>query len=459
VIKRNLFYVLGVVSIISFIFTACSTNIKKADIASTANPQEEISKLDFELSTATSKNIDVLAPNEFKESVKWLDEAKKDQASKEKQEEILDDARTSRGLLEKAYQVSENRAEKAPGLFEARQAALKAGAASYSELNGDFRSVDKDVSSEAGDLAKLDSAKISDLQERYVTLERRATIITQLGSSQAIFNGLKKEGATKLAPLSYKKADLALKNGESVISANVRNPMGYKVAVDTAIYDSTQLNDVMYIIKQNGKNLSESVALKMVSQNKQINALNTDLSVSNAESASSKKKMNEKNQTLTEELKDKNQDLNAANSRVETQQAMENARKQFSPDEAEAYQQGKNLLIRLKHVNFASGRSELPGASLELLAKVSAVAKAMNASELKVEGHTDSIGTESQNNIISEKRASAVASYFKSNGFNDVTSQGYGFQKPIATNKSKEGRAQNRRVDIIITPENSKLTQ
>ena len=79
----------------------------------------------------------------------------------------------------------------------------------------------------------------------------------------------------------------------------------------------------------------------------------------------------------------------------------------------------------------------------------------MNASEMKIEGHTDSVGSESQNKIISEKRASAVASYFKSNGFKEVTSEGYGFQKPIATNKSNEGRAQNRRVDIIITPDNS----
>lgn len=429
-------------------FLACSTNVKKADIANTANPQEEISKLGTDLAIAQTKNIDVLAPGEFKDSMKWLTEAKKDQTNSEKQEEILDDVRTGRGYLEKAYQVSANRAEKAPGLFEARQMALKAGASKYSELSQDLNSVDKDVSAEAADLAKLDSEKISALQERYVALERRATILTRLGKTQAIFNGLEKDGASKQAPLTYKKSELSLKNGESVISANVRNPGGYKSAVDTAILDTALLNDVMATIKQNGKNLSEPAALKMVSQNKKIKSLNKDLVASNAENTASKA-----------ELADTEQDLDAANSHVETQRAMETARTQFSPDEAEAYQQGKNLLIRLKQVNFASGRADLPGASLEVLAKVSAVAKAMNASELKVEGHTDSTGTESQNKIISEKRASAVASYFKSNGFTEVTSQGYGFQKPIATNKSKEGRAQNRRVDIIITPDTSPVVQ
>jgi OOP family OmpA-OmpF porin len=447
VIKRKSFYVSTLVTMISML-VACSTNVKKADIATTANPQEEISKLDADLAIGAAKNLDVLAPDEFKDSTKWLAEAKEDQSNKEKQEEILEDIRKSRGFLDKAYVVSENRAEKAPGLFEARQAALKAGASNYPELSGDLKSVDKDVSSKAADLAKLDSEKISVLQERYVTLEKRATILTRLGDTQAIFNGLKQDGSSKQAPLSHKKAELSLKNGESAISSNVRNPISYNPAVESAISDTALLNDVMSTIKQNGNNLSEAAALKMVSQKKQIKALNAETAASKVE-----------NKTLSNELEGKEQSLNTANASVETQRAMESARTQFSPEEAEAYQQGNNLLIRLKQVKFASGRADLPGASLELLAKVSAVAKSMNATELKVEGHTDSVGTESQNKVISEKRASAVASYFKSNGFSEVTSQGYGFKKPIASNKSKEGRAQNRRVDIIISPDHSLATQ
>lgn len=455
----NKFIASCLIGISALIFIACSSSVKKADIPSTANPQEEIAKLNTDLMTAASANIDVLASSEFQESIKWLNEAKSDQSDKQNQEEILDDLRKSRGYLEKAYQVSENRAQKAPGLFQARQAAMQAGASKYSELKDDLQSVDSDVSAKADDLEKLDTKKISALQERYVTLERQATILTQLGTSQALFNGAKKDGAGKLAPQTFKKVDLSLKNAESVISANVRNPQGYSAAVATAITDAILLNDVMNTIKQNGKDLSESAALKMVAQNTQIKTLNANLSNSAAESVASKTAMNEKNQELAAKLKDKGDDLKSANASVQTQRAMETARSQFTKDEAEAYQQGGNLVIRLKQINFASGRADLPGASLAMLAKVSDVAKSMNASELKVEGHTDSIGSESQNKTISEKRASAVASYFKSNGFNDVKSEGYGFEKPIATNKSKEGRAQNRRVDIIITPDSSATAQ
>lgn len=458
-IKSNKFIVSCFIGMSSLLFMSCSSNVKKADIANSANPQEEIVKLETDLASASTQNIDVLAPDEFQSSREWLDEAKADQRSRQNQEEILDDLRKGRGFLELAHKVSENRAEKAPGLFEARQAAMAAGASKHSELKSDLKSLDKEVGSNAATLAKVDTEDLAALQERYVNLERRATILTQLGDAQSVFNGAKKDRADKKAPKTYKKAELALKNAESVISANVRNPEGYKAAVATAFTDTNLLGEVVSTIQKNGKDLSESAALTMVSQNSQIKALNTDLSNSNAASAANRNAMNKENQALSNELKDKNQNLNSANASVATQQAMESARKQFSPEEADAYQQGDSLLIRLKQVNFASGRADLPGASLAMLAKVSDVAKSMSASEIKVEGHTDSTGSESQNKAISEKRASAVASYFKSNGFTEVKSEGYGFQKPIATNKSKEGRAQNRRVDIIITPDKSSTAQ
>ncbi len=487
---------------------ACASGVRKADIPNTANPQDEIAKLGTDLFEATSKNIDVLAPAEFKNSVKWLDEAKSDLASKQKQEEIIDDLRKGRGYLESAYTVAAPRADKTPGLFVARQAALTAGAARHESLRDDLESLDRDVSSKADSLGSLDSEKVSKLQERYLALEKQATVLTHLGTSQAMFNGAKKSGAEKRAPQTFRKSELSLRNAESVIATNVRNPRGYSSAAQTAKTDATLLNDVMITIDQNGGKLSESAALKLVSQSSQIRALNKDLTASTAQAAASKaesmasqadadasradatasqseaklsradalasqattalvqsdaafdqaessanaKAMDLKNQNLSEELKTKQKDLNSANASVETQAAMESARRQFTSSEAEAYQQGKNLVIRLKQMNFAPGRNDLSDASLSVLAKVSNVAKSMNASEIKVEGHTDSTGSETQNNALSEKRAATVASYFKANGFDDVKSEGHGFKKPIATNKSKEGRAQNRRVDIILMP-------
>ena len=71
---------------------------------------------------------------------------------------------------------------------------------------------------------------------------------------------------------------------------------------------------------------------------------------------------------------------------------------------------------------------------------------------VKVEGHTDNIGTQEYNQDLSERRAKSVANYLINKGVdnNRVTTEGFGFSKPIASNKTKEGRAQNRRTELIF---------
>jgi outer membrane protein OmpA-like peptidoglycan-associated protein len=67
-----------------------------------------------------------------------------------------------------------------------------------------------------------------------------------------------------------------------------------------------------------------------------------------------------------------------------------------------------------------------------------------------VEGHTDSIGSDAYNQKLSERRANAVRDYLISRGIEStrITTRGLGESQPVADNKTKEGRAKNRRVDI-----------
>src|SRR5213083_990521 len=67
-----------------------------------------------------------------------------------------------------------------------------------------------------------------------------------------------------------------------------------------------------------------------------------------------------------------------------------------------------------------------------------------------VEGHTDSIGSDAYNQRLSERRADAVRDYMVSRGIGTqrITTKGWGKSKPIVSNKTKEGRARNRRVEI-----------
>jgi outer membrane protein OmpA-like peptidoglycan-associated protein len=71
---------------------------------------------------------------------------------------------------------------------------------------------------------------------------------------------------------------------------------------------------------------------------------------------------------------------------------------------------------------------------------------------LVINGHADDTGTEASNKILSEKRAQAVAAYFKSVGISDniLRIKGYGSSQPAAPNQSAENRAKNRRAEIQV---------
>lgn len=77
----------------------------------------------------------------------------------------------------------------------------------------------------------------------------------------------------------------------------------------------------------------------------------------------------------------------------------------------------------------------------------------VSPTSITVVGHTDSIGKEAYNQGLSERRANSVASYLTSQGMNRgiMNVSGRGETQPVASNKTKAGRAQNRRVDIRVT--------
>jgi outer membrane protein OmpA-like peptidoglycan-associated protein len=96
----------------------------------------------------------------------------------------------------------------------------------------------------------------------------------------------------------------------------------------------------------------------------------------------------------------------------------------------------------------------LPTAQEKLNAVADALKNQQDESKIVVEGHTDSQGSESSNLELGTKRALTVKDYLVSRGVKSdhISSIGIGQSRPIADNRSPEGRANNRRVEIIITP-------
>lgn len=89
-----------------------------------------------------------------------------------------------------------------------------------------------------------------------------------------------------------------------------------------------------------------------------------------------------------------------------------------------------------------------------LISNIAESLLAVNISQIRLEGHTDSIGTQSYNDSLSLNRAKTVSELFIDAGFNpdSVSVQGLGSRFPVADNSTDEGRRENRRVSIIVQP-------
>lgn len=119
-------------------------------------------------------------------------------------------------------------------------------------------------------------------------------------------------------------------------------------------------------------------------------------------------------------------------------------------------QEPRGMVITLSgSVLFASAKSELlPAAQVKLNDVANALIKEDPLSKIVVEGHTDSQGGAAYNQDLSQRRAQSVRDYLVSRGIasDRVTSQGFGPSRSIAENNSAEGRANNRRVEIVVQP-------
>jgi outer membrane protein OmpA-like peptidoglycan-associated protein len=116
---------------------------------------------------------------------------------------------------------------------------------------------------------------------------------------------------------------------------------------------------------------------------------------------------------------------------------------------------GQQLVVTLPEtVTFDVGSSTVKPQFLPDLTEVATSLRAEPSSFIDVIGHTDSTGSAEFNQALSQRRAQAVADLLTARGVQRerVAAFGQGFSQPVATNDTPEGRAQNRRVEIRITP-------
>ena len=116
---------------------------------------------------------------------------------------------------------------------------------------------------------------------------------------------------------------------------------------------------------------------------------------------------------------------------------------------------GDNITLNMAgNVTFATNSSDLSPAFFDVLTSVSKVLAEYNQTIVEVAGHTDSSGSDSYNQSLSERRAGSVAQYLETQGIIDerLISIGLGESMPVADNSNSNGKQLNRRVEITMVP-------
>nr|WP_295899711.1 OmpA family protein [uncultured Bdellovibrio sp.] len=420
-------------------------------ISSSANPTTEIERTEEMLRDAQGRQVDVLSPKNFADARKALEKAKDKKEKGKSNEDILEQVSYSRGWLNEANAKAEIAETSMKDITDARAGALRAGAPSlypkeWKKAGDELEDITAAI--EKGNLSPSEK-KGNDLTARYRDLETMSVTKANLGIADENIKSAKKDKADKNAPKSWDLAIMKYNNAEKMIKADPRNTEAIRRASEDATRESVHLLDVTRRVNAGN---TEDLVLMADRQQRTISSLRNEYSSTEKELQESQSQLSEA-EKQKQELAKKQEELE----KIQTlNQTAADLRKQFKPNEAEVYTDNGKLMIRLRGLQFASNQATLGPKNQALLKKVETALNDVEASHVRIEGHTDATGNPDRNTVLSEERAKAVENFLVKNGAipeDRVDAVGMGSDKPISDNKTQRGRAENRRIDLVIETE------
>lgn len=504
-----------------FIAACAGPPLKLEPIPVTANPTEEVSKLQAEIANARQQQVNLLSPAWFNKAETSLGDAKRMVAEKGDMGTIGTNISQGRAEITKALEMANISRTVIPEAIKGRDLARVAGAISfgqdYTVVENRFLDLTREIEDKNLDFAQRNEQKVVN---GFRVLEIRAIKETTLGEVRNLLIQAEKEGAKTLAPKVFDHARKELQEVDAFISAN---PYAREEMHQKAVAALFQTNRLVQLTRQsdqfrNMQSIEIALWVEDVIQNtsEKLGAPDmrdqpTRIQVSNILGTSSALKtdrdfLSEKSQNQQAEIdgllvshQNELQSLRQKHSaetsdlqaKLETevgqkekaemakraeQERLESEKQEvedrlaserkfneqysqvqalFTSGEAECYKQGQQMVVRLRGMSFPVGQSIIMPENYPLLSKVQQAIRTFDDPSVTIEGHTDSTGTPELNNHLSQMRAEAVREYLLANALttgDKVTAVGYGPSRPLSPNTTTEGRAQNRRIDLIITP-------
>lgn len=156
-----------------------------------------------------------------------------------------------------------------------------------------------------------------------------------------------------------------------------------------------------------------------------------------------------------------NQRAAAANARAQSAEQMREKLRAQLNEVLQTTESPRGLIVNLSDVLFDSGKYTLKPGTQVSLARIAGIIQSYPGLKVQVEGYTDSVGSDELNQKLSENRASTTKDFLIKQGvsLDNISAAGYGKADPVADNGTAAGRAQNRRVNLVVSGEAIGVTQ
>ena len=490
---RKEIVIIAVLTAFCFLGPLAGSTVQAEPFQTTDNLTVQINWLEHNLSNARMDQVDILSPTHFAKAEELLNDAKKRLKRGDSPAKIVKKISTAQAKLKAATESSRLARTQLSEVIKAREMARAAGATSYEQdyagTENRFLELTKAVEKNKIKRARAHSTKVA---ERYRELELRAIKEQTLGEARTLITQAKKEGAKKLAPKTYKTVKEKLQEVDGFITKNRYQKLKMHNMASEVLLQAGRLLQVTRQTKTIKTMKPEHITLwvegilydtakKLGTTDMRDQPLGTQVdNITGSIDALQQdqrfllnqvKDQQTEMEAMTEQiafLEDQTQKEKAAKKllaaeqeatakRLEAErrfnQLFTKVRTYFTQDEAEVYKQGSELVIRLKAIQFPIGKHVIMPSNYSLLSKAQRAIRTFGQPNLVIEGHTDSTGSDVNNQHLSQRRAESVRAYLVANGtlpMEKIIAVGYGSKRPLASNKTATGRAINRRIDVII---------
>jgi outer membrane protein OmpA-like peptidoglycan-associated protein len=268
-------------------------------------------------------------------------------------------------------------------------------------------------------------------------------------------------GADKYAPDIFAKAKLALQNALD-IDSNKHGDRKMEITHAREAVERAEDARITTLRKQAAEKAQAQVAAKEQAQaeavqsqeqsaRSQMEAQRAQLEAEQAQAA--KAQADAARAQAEAEAAEARARASEANKSAEDANAVREKLRQQLNSVLATSESARGLIVNMSDVLFDTGKYTLkPGTQISL-AKVAGILQAYPGLKVQVEGYTDSVGSDDYNQKLSENRAGGVKDFLVSQGVSatNITSQGFGKNDPVADNSTASGRAQNRRVNLVVS--------